>query len=130
MTRYFLDHISLSVEDYARAKAFYLKALAPLGITLMMEFPEPGDRNHGGFGAEGKPFFWISSGGRQTPPTHIAFGVETRAEVDAFHKAALAAGGTDNGAPGIRAMYHPSYYGAFALDPEGHNIEAVCHAAE
>ncbi len=125
--RHVLDHIQLSVEDYARAKEFYGKALAPLGFSLMMEFPEQGPPMHGGFGAEGKPFFWITSGSRQTPPTHVAFGAPSRAEVDAFYKAAMAAGGTDNGPPGTRKLYHPNYYAAFVRDPEGHNIEAVCH---
>jgi len=129
MTRHFLDHVQLSVEDYARAKDFYAKALEPLGLSLMMEFP-PDKPMHGGFGAEGKPFFWITSGGRQTPPTHIAFGAPSRAVVDAFYEAAMAAGGTDNGPPGIRAHYHPTYYAAFVRDPEGHNIEAVCHDPE
>jgi len=129
MTRHFLDHVQLSVEDYTRAKAFYAKALEPLGFSLMMEFP-PDKPMHGGFGAEGKPFFWITSGARQTPPTHIAFGAPSRAVVDAFYAAAMAAGGTDNGPPGLREMYHPTYYGAFVRDPEGHNIEAVCHDPE
>ena len=118
-----LDHIGLTVSDYARAKAFYTEALAPLGITLMMEFGS----DAAGFG-RAKPYFWIAPGDA-TGPIHIAFGASTRAEVDAFYKAALAAGGKDNGAPGVRAHYHPDYYGAFVLDPDGHNVEAVCHAA-
>jgi catechol 2,3-dioxygenase-like lactoylglutathione lyase family enzyme len=130
MARHFLDHIQLSVEDYPRAKAFYAKALEPLGFSLMMEFPEDGPPSYGGFAAEGKPFLWISGGGRQTPPTHIAFGAPSHAVVEAFYAAALAAGGTDHGAPGIRAHYHPTYYAAFVRDPEGHNIEAVCHGEE
>lgn len=127
--RHFIDHIQLSVEDYPRAKAFYLKALKPLGFSLMMEFPEGQSPMYGGFGVEGKPFLWIGAGARQTPPTHIAFGVDTRPEVDAFYAAALAAGGTDNGPPGVRSDYTPTYYAAYVRDPEGHNIEAVCHAA-
>jgi catechol 2,3-dioxygenase-like lactoylglutathione lyase family enzyme len=131
MTRQFIDHTGLSVEDFAGAKDFYTKALAPLGWTLMMEFPASvtGSVDAAGFGIDGKPFFWLAGGGRQTPHCHIAFGAATRAEVDAFYKAAMAAGGRDNGPPGIREMYHPTYYGAFVFDPEGHNIEAVCHNA-
>lgn len=132
MTRIVLDHISLSVGDMARARAFYEKALAPIGFTVLMEFPASmtGTVDVAGLGVEGKPYFWLSASGRQTPATHIAFGVETRAEVDAFYEASITAGGTDNGAPGIREIYHPTYYGAFVRDPEGHNIEAVCHAPE
>ncbi len=118
-----LDHIGLTVSDYARAKAFYTQALAPLGITPLMEFGS----DAAGFGRH-KPYFWIAAGSATTP-IHIAFGASTRAEVDAFYKAALAAGAKDNGAPGVRAHYHPDYYGAFVLDPDGHNVEAVCHAA-
>jgi catechol 2,3-dioxygenase-like lactoylglutathione lyase family enzyme len=125
-----LDHISLSVSDFAAARAFYAAALAPLGISVQMEVgkAETGGAYEGaGFGAAGKPFFWIGSGGRTAPPTHIAFAADSRAEVDAFYQAAIAAGAKDNGAPGIRAHYHPSYYGAFVLDADGNNIEAVCH---
>ena len=127
MTRQFIDHTGISVEDLARAKAFYGAALAPLGIALMMEMPDgvTGSVDAAGLGAEGKPFFWLATG-KQTR-THIAFGADTRADVDAFYAAAMAAGGTDNGPPGLRTHYHPTYYGAFVLDPEGHNIEAVCH---
>jgi catechol 2,3-dioxygenase-like lactoylglutathione lyase family enzyme len=126
-----IDHISLNVTDYARAKKFYAAALAPLGIELMMEFGEVG-----GFGRDGKPDLWIavrpSAGEGSAPlssvtPVHLAFSARSRAEVDAFHKAALAAGAKDNGAPGLRPNYHPNYYGAFAIDPDGHNIEAVTH---
>lgn len=129
MSRHVLDHISLNVGDFARAKSFYAAALKPLGFALMMEFPASvtGSVDVAGFGVDGKPFFWIAAGGRQTPHTHIAFGANSRGEVDAFFKAALAAGGKDNGPPGIRSRYHPDYYGAFVLDPEGHNIEGVCH---
>jgi catechol 2,3-dioxygenase-like lactoylglutathione lyase family enzyme len=127
-----LDHITLNVSDYARSKAFYEKALAPLGVSAIMEFGEAC-----GFGRERKPDFWIGKGPTsfQTPeqlapvtPVHVAFTARSRAEVDAFHTAALAAGGKDFGAPGLRPMYHPSYYGAFVLDPDGHNVEAVHHA--
>ena len=129
MSRIAVDHIQLSVEDYPRAKAFYLKALKPLGWSLMMEFPEKGTPSHGGFAVDGKPFLWIGAGARQVPPTHIAFGATSRSEVDAFYKAAMAAGAKDNGPPGVRKLYHPNYYGAFVFDPEGHNIEAVFHGA-
>jgi catechol 2,3-dioxygenase-like lactoylglutathione lyase family enzyme len=126
-----IDHIGLTVSDYEKSKAFYAAALAPLRMTLLMEFPESDDRGAGmigGFGADDKPFFWFSQGERTRPHLHVAFRAETRAQVDAFFKAAIAAGGKDNGGPGVREMYHPNYYGAFVLDPDGHNIEAVCHA--
>ena len=119
-----LDHVGLDVSDYDRSKAFYERALAPLGLSLMME-PAPGI---GGFGDGRMPFFWIGNRGR--PPqsgVHVAFGVDDRATVDAFHAAALEAGATDNGGPGVREIYHPNYYGAFVLDPDGNNVEAVCH---
>ena len=122
-----LDHVGFGVTDYDRSKAFYTQALAPLGITLLLE-PVPGV---GGFGEGQKPFFWIDT--RRTAAqdaVHVAFAVQDRATVDAFHAAALAAGGTDNGAPGIRAIYHPNYYGAYVLDPDGNNIEAVSHRPE
>jgi catechol 2,3-dioxygenase-like lactoylglutathione lyase family enzyme len=118
-----LDHIGLDVSDYSASRAFYEKALAPLGMRCIME-PVSGV---GGFGDD-FPFFWI--GERDRGPdsgTHVAFTAPDRATVDAFHEAALAAGGTDNGAPGFREIYHPTYYGAFVLDPDGNNIEAVCH---
>jgi catechol 2,3-dioxygenase-like lactoylglutathione lyase family enzyme len=118
-----LDHMGFNVSDYERSKAFYAKALAPLGIELLME-PAPGA---GGFGADRKPFFWITSRGEPQTDVHVAFEAADRGTVDAFHAAALEAGGTDNGAPGVREMYHPSYYGAYVLDPDGNNIEAVCH---
>ena len=119
-----LDHVGFSVSDYERSKAFYQRALAPLGIELLME-PVP---NIGGFGKDRKPFFWI--GTRDPAPKselHVAFAVDARDAVDAFHAAALEVGGTDNGAPGVREIYHPNYYGAYVRDPDGHNIEAVCH---
>ena len=118
-----LDHVGLDVSDYAASKAFYESALTPLGMRLMME-PVP---NVGGCGDD-FPFFWIAERGRGPDSgTHVAFTVEDHATVDAFHEAALAAGGRDNGGPGIREIYHPSYYGAFILDPDGNNVEAVCH---
>lgn len=127
-----IDHTSLSVVDYAAAKAFYAAALAPLRITLLAEYPASvtGSTDVCGLGADGKPFLWLANNGKTTPPVHIAIRAESRAQVDAFHKAALAAGARDNGAPGLRPMYHPNYYGAFVLDADGHNIEAVCHSAE
>jgi predicted lactoylglutathione lyase len=127
-----LDHIGLSVSDFAGAKAFYAAALSPLGISVQMEFSKEvtGNVDVAGFGAAGKPFFWLAGAGKTTPAVHIAFAAGSRAEVDAFYKAAIAAGGKDNGAPGIREQYHPAYYGAFVLDADGNNIEAVCHMAE
>jgi catechol 2,3-dioxygenase-like lactoylglutathione lyase family enzyme len=123
-----LDHIGFPVSDYERAKTFYLKALAPLGYSLIMEVKQnDSDSPAAGFGANGKPDFWIGGEGALNKPVHVAIVARDRATVDAFHHAAIAAGGRDNGAPGIRAHYHPNYYGAFVLDPDGHNIEAVCH---
>jgi catechol 2,3-dioxygenase-like lactoylglutathione lyase family enzyme len=118
-----IDHAGFGVRDYAASKAFYERALAPLGITLIMEVMEAA----AGFGEDGKPFFWLE---KQRPPVtevHVAFHAKDRATVDAFHAAALEAGGTDNGAPGVREIYHPHYSGAYALDPDGNNVEAVCH---
>jgi catechol 2,3-dioxygenase-like lactoylglutathione lyase family enzyme len=119
-----LDHVAFGVSDYERSKAFYAEALAPLGIALLME----PTGQAAGFGRDGKPFFWVQARDAAVQgPLHVAFAAEDRATVDAFHAAALAAGGTDNGAPGVRAVYHPSYYGAYVLDPDGVNVEAVCH---
>ena len=120
-----LDHVGFTVSDYARSRDFYAEALAPLGLTLLLE-PAP---DVGGFGEGQKPFFWIDArkSGAITG-LHVAFAVDRRETVAAFHAAALAAGATDNGAPGVREIYHPSYYGAYVLDPDGNNIEAVCHA--
>ena len=116
-----LDHIGGSVSDLPKSKAFYEAALAPLGIKLMMEFD-----GACGFGKDA-PQFWIDGGDGTKLPSHVAFRAANRAEVDAFYDAALKAGGKDNGAPGLREIYHPHYYGAFILDPDGNNIEAVCH---
>ena len=124
-----LDHADFPVSDYVRSKAFYPQALAPLGYVLVMEVQH--DENESpaaGFGMGGKPDFWIGGEGSFQRPIHIAIAAQNRAAVDAFHRAALAAGGKDNGAPGLRPHYHPNYYAAFVLDPDGHNIEAVCHA--
>ena len=124
-----IDHVGLPVSDYPRSKAFYERALAPLGYTLIREVQQnEQDAKACGFGASGKPDFWIGGEGKLNRAIHIAIAAKDRATVDAFYQAAIAAGGTDNGAPGIRARYHPNYYGAFVLDPDGHNIEAVCHA--
>jgi catechol 2,3-dioxygenase-like lactoylglutathione lyase family enzyme len=125
-----IDHVGFAVSDYERAKAFYAKALAPLGYTLVMQVG--GDVTESGFPAAGfgkdrKPDLWIGGEGKIEKPLHVAIVAESRAAVDAFHAAALAAGGRDHGAPGLRPHYHANYYGAFALDPDGHNIEAVCH---
>lgn len=127
-----IDHFTLTVSDYAKSKAFYEKALAPLGVKVLMDFG-----NACGMGREQKPDFWLGSGPAsfQKPehlspitPVHIAFTARSRDEVRAFHEAALKAGGKDFGAPGVRPEYHANYYGAFVLDPDGHNVEAVYHA--
>src|SRR5215831_4659780 len=118
-----IDHTGVSVGDVAKSKAFYRAALAPIGYDLLMEW-----ESYAGFGVAPKPDFWIAQGPPNEPRVHVAFRSQTRTEVDAFYKAAIAAGGRDNGAPGVRAHYHPNYYGAFVLDPDGHNIEVVCHA--
>jgi catechol 2,3-dioxygenase-like lactoylglutathione lyase family enzyme len=124
-----IDHIGFPVADYARSKAFYLKALAPLGYALVMEVQQDAnDSPVAGFGANGKPDFWIGGEGALNRSVHIAVVARDRPSVDAFYRAALAAGGEDNGAPGLRPRYHPNYYGGFVLDPDGHNVEAVCHA--
>lgn len=123
-----LDHIGIPVGNYERAKAFYTLALAPLCIKVVMEVTAEmtGAAAFAGFGRDGKPAFWIGEDSR-IGRTHVAFVATSRAKVDAFYAAALAAGGRDNGAPGLRPHYHADYYGAFVLDPDGHNIEAVCH---
>jgi len=127
-----IDHTSLSVSDFEAAKKFYTAALKPLRIEIVKEFSAEvtGSVDVAGLGADGKPFFWLAYAGKTTPRVHLAFRAENRAQVDAFHAAALAAGATDNGAPGPRPMYHPDYYGAFVLDADGHNIEAVCRNPE
>ncbi len=122
-----IDHVSLTVSDFARARAFYAAALAPLGVTVLWEVKESGAVPYAGLGKD-RPAFWIAGGAPTSGPLHVAFTASTRAEVDAFHAAALAAGGRDNGAPGMRPHYHPNYYGAFVLDADGVNVEAVCHA--
>jgi catechol 2,3-dioxygenase-like lactoylglutathione lyase family enzyme len=123
-SRPMIDHISLRVQDFSRAVDFYKTALAPLGYKVLMEFP-----NVAGMGAEGKADLWIMQSEQQPSPTHIAINGE-RLQIQAFHEAALTSGGTDNGPPGLRLDYHPNYFAAFVLDPEGNNIEVVCHAPE
>jgi catechol 2,3-dioxygenase-like lactoylglutathione lyase family enzyme len=117
------DHLGFGVTDYAKSRAFFLQALEPLGIGVVME------GEHGlGLGPKGKPALWLHATSDKPAPLHIAFVAQTREQVHAFHRAALAAGGKDNGAPGLRPHYHPHYYGAFVIGPDGHNVEAVCHA--
>ena len=135
-----LDHVSVRVVDYDRSKKFYQEALAPLGFTLAME-----NSSGAGFRRGPIPSFWVKQGealnlaaalptrelaGCGGAAVHVAFASDNRGMVDAFHRAALAAGGRDNGAPSLRPEYHPNYYGAFVIDPDGYNIEAVCHKGE
>lgn len=120
-----IDHLTLKVRDLARARAFYAAALKPLGYEVMMEFP-----GTVGMGADQKPDLWLAQDAENTRPMHLAFSAPSRKAVDAFHAAALAAGAKDNGKPGIRADYHPTYYAAFVLDENGHNLEAVIHRPE
>jgi catechol 2,3-dioxygenase-like lactoylglutathione lyase family enzyme len=124
-----IDHTGVVSSDFEKSRTFYEAALAPLGFTKLLEFPAAvtGHTDVAGFGEAPKAEFWIARGTPNVPPLHVAFRVGSRAIVDAFYRAAMAAGGCDNGAPGIRAHYHPNYYSAFVLDPDGHNIEAVCH---
>lgn len=128
-----IDHIGLSVADYPKARAFYDAVMPTIGASCVMEVTaaETGGTYEGaGYGVNGKPSFWIGTGGRTRGSLHLAFVADSRAAVDAFYAAALAAGARDNGPPGIRGHYHPNYYGAFVLDLDGHNIEAVCHGPE
>lgn len=119
-----VDHIGFAVSDYERSKEFYERALAPLGVTLLMEFAGAA----AGFGKSGRPSFFIEAHGEPVRGRlHIALRAESRPQVDAFHAAAIEAGGTDNGAPGVRAIYHPDYYGAYVLDPDGNSVEIVNH---
>ena len=119
-----LDHVTIGITDVERSKQFYDRALRPLGITRLYAEGEWA----AGYGVRPKAFFWIGLKATRQTGTHVAFAVADRATVDRFHEEAIAAGGRDNGAPGIRPHYHANYYGAFVLDPDGHNIEAVCHA--
>lgn len=121
-----LDHLGIDVADFDTSRAFYERALAPLGMGVLME-PIPGICGFGPTEGMPKPYFWIGTRAAPQSGVHVAFTAETREQVDAFHEAALAAGATDNGEPGVREIYHPSYYGAFVLDPDGNNVEAVCH---
>jgi len=128
-----IDHIGFPVSDMKRSIAFYTQALAPLGITLIMEVtPEMtgNEGHHAGFGADKKPFFWLSTGKPPKSRSHVAFAAKDRAAVAAFYEAAIKAGGKDNGLPGLRPHYHKDYFGAFVLDLDGHNIEAVSHRPE
>ena len=124
-----IDHTGVIVSNVAKSKQFYQQALAPIGYALLVEIPASvtGHTDVAGFGEPPKPDFWIGGGTPNKPPIHIAFRASSRAVVDAFYEAAIAAGGIDNGKPGLRPHYHPDYYGAFVLDPDGHNIEAVFH---
>ncbi len=127
-----IDHTGIPVADFDKAKAFYDRAMAPLGASLLYMVPpeHTGGMKVGGYGRE-RPVFWLRETGKaEQGGRHYAFTANSRADVDAFHAAALAAGGKDNGQPGIRAHYHPDYYGAFVFDPDGNNIEAVCHRPE
>lgn len=126
-----IDHTGIVVSDYPRAKAFYDAALAALGATVQMSVPleHTGGKHVVGYGRN-KPDFWLHEGGVPGPGRHYAFAAGSRAEVDAFYRAAMAAGGRDNGAPGLRPHYYSDYYGAFVLDPDGNNVEAVCHRRE
>jgi catechol 2,3-dioxygenase-like lactoylglutathione lyase family enzyme len=125
-----LDHIGFPVSDFPRSLAFYKKALEPLGYELIREVPPqmPGGDAHAGFGREGRAQFWVGTGTALRGRLHVAFEARSRVEVDAFHATALRAGASDNGKPGLRPQYDRNYYGAFVLDPDGHNIEAVCRA--
>jgi len=123
-----IDHVGFAVSDFERSRQFYGAVLKTLGIELLADFAIKGDQ-HAGFG-RGKPDFWISTGKPLRGSVHVAFTARSRAEVSAFYSVAVSMGGRDNGPPGIRAHYHPNYFGAFVLDPDGHNVEAVCHGAE
>lgn len=125
------DHLGLTVADPRRSRDFYAQLLLPLGYGLQKEVTRDQTGGYEGvaFGPPQRPLFWLGSGEAPAAGAHVAFSARTREQVDAFHAAGLAAGGRDNGAPGVRAHYHPNYYGAFVIDPDGNNVEAVCHAA-
>jgi len=128
-----IDHVGFAVSDIARSRAFYDAALKPLGLAVIMETTPEQNVSGGtalGYGKDGNPFFWVGDNEKVGEGTHIAFGADSRAQVEDFHRAALAAGGKDNGAPGPRRHYGPNYYAAFVFDPDGMNIEAVCHRPE
>ncbi|MCB9688847.1 MAG: VOC family protein [Alphaproteobacteria bacterium] len=124
-----IDHTGVAISDPARSRAFYEAALAPLGYTVLAEIPTQvtGGKVVVGYGVAPKPDFWTNEGTPQTPRVHVAFRASDHDQVKAFYEAAIAAGGRDNGPPGPRPHYHAHYYGAFVLDPDGHNIEACCH---
>jgi catechol 2,3-dioxygenase-like lactoylglutathione lyase family enzyme len=126
-----IDHTGISVSDFEASKAFYDKAMAPLGASLLMTVPKQftGGANVAGYGRD-RPVFWVTDGKKPQDRQHIAFTARSRTEVDAFYAAAIAAGGRDNGGPGLRPHYHENYYGAFVFDPDGNNIEAVCHSPQ
>lgn len=126
-----IDHSGIQISDIATARVFYEACFEALGATQLADVPKEytGGRVVVGYGRD-KPDFWLSEGVAQVPPLHFAFRAASHAQVNAFYKAALAAGGIDNGAPGPRPQYHPDYYGAFVLDPDGNNIEAVCHTPQ
>ena len=127
-----IDHTGYNVSNGAKSSAFYDAALKPLGISVQLKVPP--EHTGGvlvlGYGEAGKPDFWIAEGKPSEPRIHIAFRANSRANVDAFYRAAIAAGGKDNGPPGIRAHYHPNYYGAFVRDPDGNNVEVCCHVPD
>lgn len=123
-----IDHITVGITDFARSVAFYDRAFAPLGVRRLFDVPEAqsGGAKVTGYGDD-RPWFWLAEESAVTGPMHVAFRANNHADVDAFHVVAVRAGGIDNGQPGLRPHYHPDYYAAFVLDPDGHNIEAVCH---
>lgn len=128
-----LDHVGFAVSDLERSRRFYEAALQPLGVELLYEIPPELTEAGGtalGFGSNAKPYFWIGDKERPGEGTHVAFTASSRAAVRAFYHAGIAAGGRDHGAPGLRPHYHEHYYGAFLLDPDGFNVEAVCHKLE
>jgi catechol 2,3-dioxygenase-like lactoylglutathione lyase family enzyme len=120
-----IDHLGFHVSDFAMSRDFFTKALAPLGILIVKE-----GEGWAMYGRDGRGQLWIDSFGTPQGPMHVAFSADDRETVRLFHEKALAAGAKDNGAPGLRAQYHPNYFGAFVIGPDGHNIEAVCHSAE
>jgi len=127
-----IDHMGIGVSDISQAQAFYELLLRPLGITLLMNIatdPAGLKSRRLGFGSEGKPFFWLHDSPTPSQGAHIALIVQSRAAVDAFHAAGIAAGGQDNGAPGVRPHYHANYYAAYIMGPDGVNLEAVCQVA-